>query len=314
MRVRSPIRNVSEYILLRALIAVVLSMGLSAALRMGRFFGDLLYRLDGKHRERALRNLEKALPDLSPAERERIAHESFRSIALTAVEVVYMPRVLTRSTFHDHVEIRIAPAAREALEARQGVIIVTAHLGNWELSGLAMGLIGFPCSTVARPLDNPFLDRYVLSTRERGGQEIIIKKGALREMLRVVRKRRNLAVVSDQNAGRHGVFVDFFGRPASATPAPATVSLRQGVPVLPGWQRRSGPGLKHVITIEAPLAPPDTGDRERDVLEMTQAMADRIEAWIREEPGQWLWAHRRWRAKPKEVSEECQSSPSTSAA
>jgi KDO2-lipid IV(A) lauroyltransferase len=314
MSARSPVRNVSEYALVRGLLAFVLSVGLEHALRIGRAVGDLLFLLDRKHRTRALRNLGNAFPDLPEEGRTRIARDAFRSVVLTIVEMAYLPRVLTRGSFTRHVHFRIHPEARAAIDGG-GVVIFTAHIGNWELSGLASGMMGLPFTSVARPLDNPFLNGFVVRTRERSGQRIIFKRGALREMVRAVKSGGVLAVISDQNAGRHGVLVDFFGRPASATAAPATVALRQGVPLLPGWQRRVGPGFRHVLTIEAPLTPPATGDRERDVHEMTQAMAQRMEEWIRREPGQWLWAHRRWkiRGPKKEEEEPCRPSPSTSA-
>jgi Kdo2-lipid IVA lauroyltransferase/acyltransferase len=104
----------------------------------------------------------------------------------------------------------------------------------------------------------------------------------------------------DQNAGRSGVFVDFFGRPASTTGAPAMLALRFGAPLLPSWSQRIGDGFRYHITVEKPLIPPETGDRETDVRILTQQMNSRVEAWVREVPEQWLWGHRRWKSRPKD--------------
>ena len=174
MSARNPVRNVAEYVLVRTLLAAVLSAGFDLALRIGRAAGDLLFIFDRKHRVRALRNLEKSLPALGADERARIAREAFRSVALTVVEMAYMPRVLTPGTFRRHIELHVHPDSREAIE-RGGVVVFTAHIGNWELSGLAMGMLGYPFTAVARPLDNPLLNRFVVRSRERLGQRIIFK-------------------------------------------------------------------------------------------------------------------------------------------
>jgi KDO2-lipid IV(A) lauroyltransferase len=119
-------------------------------------------------------------------------------------------------------------------------------------------------------------------------------------MARSLREGGYLGILVDQNAGRRGVFVPFFGRLASTTPAPATMALRFRAPLIPAWQWREDGGRHHVVEVEAPLPFPDTGDRDEDVWRLTAAMTARVEAWVRKEPGQWLWAHRRWKTRPPE--------------
>jgi KDO2-lipid IV(A) lauroyltransferase len=169
-----------------------------------------------------------------------------------------------------------------------------------------------PLVSVARPRDNPWLERYVVRTRERHGQKIVAKKGAVRDLSRALREGKFLGILADQNSGRNGVFVTFFGRPASTTGAPATLALRFSVPIIPARSLRVGPGFKYEVHVEKPLARPDTGNREEDVRLLTQAFTSRIEDWVRREPGQWLWGHRRWKSRPKE-EQKWRSSPSTSA-
>ncbi len=297
---RSRARHLAEYLLVRALVTAVLSAGLPAAIRISRLLADVLFRLDEKHRERALKHLRAAFPGLGAEERRALARGSFRSFARTIVEAAYLPRVLHRATLREHVRVEADPEARRALAGGGGAVFTSAHIGNWEFCGAAMALVGYPLTSVARPLDNPFLDRWVVRLREHLGQEIIFKEGASREMLRVIRRGGYLAVLVDQSAGRHGIPVPFFGRPASTTPAPAALALRRGVPLVPVWSKRL-PGVgRFRVSIERPLAAPAGGDREAAVRELTAALTARVEAWIREAPDQWLWAHRRWKRKSKE--------------
>jgi KDO2-lipid IV(A) lauroyltransferase len=144
-------------------------------------------------------------------------------------------------------------------------------------------------------------------------QRILAKRGAFRELSRAIRRRECVGLIVDQNAGRHGIFVDYFGRPASTTPAAAMLALRYRLPVVMAWLRREK-DFPYRFFAEAPLPLPDTGDRDEDIRRLTETMTQRIEEWVREAPGQWLWAHRRWKAKPPVNEEVCRPSPSTSIA
>jgi KDO2-lipid IV(A) lauroyltransferase len=300
--------HVIEYAAARILVAVVLSLGFERTVRITEILADLHYRLDRKHRERALRNLRKAMPELSEAERERIARESVRSFIRTFAEVAWMPRLVRPGRFPAGVAFDVHPETRRILDAGESAIFFTGHMGNWEFGGQMMAIAGWPLVVVARPLDNPLLDRYVLGLRQRLGERVVSKHGAVRELVAALREKSLLAVVVDQNTGRHGVFVEYFGRPASTTPVPATLALRFGVPMLPGWCERTPGGF--VLRIDAPLDYTPTGDRDRDVVALTQLMTRRVEAWVRYKPEQWLWMHRRWKTKPKS-EEEWRLSPST---
>ena len=289
-------RYLLEYAAVRVLLAGVLSMGIDRGLRVAVRFGALLYRVDGRHRRRALDHLGHAFPELTPAKREAIAKSSFQSFCRTVVESVYAERLLTPSTLGDRLRLSIHPAAARALAAGGGAVLVSAHLGNWELSGNVMGLLGHSMLTVARPIENPYLNRLMTRRREQRGQRIACKRGAVRTLARALRDGDCVGIISDQHAGRDGLVVRYFGRAASTTAAPATLALRFQVPLIPGCTLRRSGSFRFEFRLSEPLAPPDSGDMERDVLELTQAMTARLEAWVREEPGQWLWAHRRWRA------------------
>ncbi len=301
-----------EYGLARALLAGALTLSPARALALARGAADLLYRLDGKHRERALANLAMVFPEKGEAERRAIARSSFRSFACTVVESLFLPRLGSGSSLRRHFEFRLDPEAAKAAARGRGGVFATAHIGNWEWTGIASRLFGFPVMSVARPLANPYLTRYMTRIRERRGQRIVMKRGALRDLAVGLREGCFLGFLADQSAGRHGVFAEFFGRKASTPGAPATLSLKYDVPLIPVWQRRLPGEFRHEILVEAPLGAPRTGDLKADVLALTRAMNARVEEWVRREPGQWLWAHRRWKTRPPEEESGCPSNPSTS--
>jgi KDO2-lipid IV(A) lauroyltransferase len=289
-----------QYVVVRAVLAAVRCLSPDAARRAACGAADLFFRLDRRHRERAIRHLSEALPDLSAEERYETARSSFRSFAMTIVETLFFERIVQEGAIRDLLEFELHPDARAALDEGRGAVFATAHIGNWEMTGVGVAFYGIPLVSVARPIDNPLLDRLIVSQREKRGQRIITKRGAVREMSRALRDGGYLGILVDQNGGRRGVFVPYFGRLASTTAAPATLALRFRAPLITAWQRRVDGGRRHVIEVESPIPFPETGDRDEDVRIMTAEMTARVESWVRREPGQWLWSHRRWRTRPPE--------------
>ena len=186
---------------------------------------------------------------------------------------------------------------RGVLERHGRALILTAHLGNWELLTLAPALTGYPLTVVVRALDSPALGAWADRLRRTAGVEVIDKREALRPVLGALRRGRLVGVLLDQNASRReGVFVPFFGRPASTSRAMAVLALRTRTPVIPAFTRRLAPG-SHQITIQPPLPLPAAADEDA-VKDLTAACTAAIEAAVRATPGQWLWAHDRWRTRP----------------
>jgi len=187
---------------------------------------------------------------------------------------------------------------RTAMARHGRVLVLTAHLGNWELLAVAHRLTGFPLAVVVRPLDARALDALAERLRRKAGVELLAKRGALRAVLSALHRRRMVGVLLDQNASRReGVFVPFFGRPASTSRSLALLATRTRTPVLPIFTRREADG-GHVVTIHPPLDAPGTPDAERAIIELTMRCNEAIEAAIRRTPEQWLWIHRRWRTRP----------------
>jgi KDO2-lipid IV(A) lauroyltransferase len=179
------------------------------------------------------------------------------------------------------------------------MIMVTGHFGNWEMAGYIFGMFGFPPSSVYRPLDNVFLDRYVRSFRERTGQHLIPKKGGFDEMLEILQSGKVLSFIADQDAGEKGLFVDFFGRPASTHKAIALLAIEHHAPVLVGCARRIGPGFRYEVACEEIIEPSELPGTPDDVRILTQRYTSALERIIRRNPEQYLWLHRRWKHQPK---------------
>jgi KDO2-lipid IV(A) lauroyltransferase len=189
---------------------------------------------------------------------------------------------------------------RAALGKGRGLIVVTAHIGNWEFSGLAVAHLVGSMLSVARTLDNPMLDRYVRGVREQLGQRIVDRRGALRPVVRHLRDGGTVAMLIDQNQRAGGVFVPFFGRLASTVPSAASIALKYDVPVVMGYGLREKDGVHHTIRFGPAFELIRTGDHDADVEANTAMFTRRIEEAVRRAPEQWFWLHRRWRRRPPE--------------
>jgi KDO2-lipid IV(A) lauroyltransferase len=180
----------------------------------------------------------------------------------------------------------------------QAMIFLSGHYGNWEMAGYLFGLYGYPTYSVARTLDNPYLERYLRAFRERTGQHLIPKKGGYDQMLEVLQSGRVLSMLADQDAGPRGLFVDFFGRPASTHKAIALLAIEHQTPIVVGVARRLGTEFKYEIRCEEIIEPTELDGSTDDVLLLTQRYTSALERLIRQDPSQYLWLHRRWKHQP----------------
>jgi KDO2-lipid IV(A) lauroyltransferase len=248
----------------------------------------------------AYRNLALALPAADPA---AIVDGVFRSIARLLVAFAKFP-----SIHSGNVSRWIRYDGREhyddAMRAGRGVLFATAHLGNWELSAYAHALLAAPMNVIARPLDNPLIERLVEHRRRLSGNRLIYKKDFARSILKALSANQAVGILIDQNASPDtGVFVDFFGIPACAGTGFAKIAAHSGAAVVPGFALWSDEEQRYVLRFYPPL--PVTGDATRD----TQALQSLLEQVIREYPDQWLWIHRRWKTRPAGESSLYESSP-----
>lgn len=267
------------------------------ALAVGRRLGDLLWWALPRRRAVALGNLRRSFgEERSAGDIRRLGRRSFQHVGMNLVEIC---RYFLRPT--DVMLSRVRIQGREHFQTAaaqgRGVLILTAHYGNWELLAAAHGLTGLPLSIVTRPLDHPLLDDLAARFRRRSGAELIVKRPAVREVLSALRRQRMVGILLDQNATRaEGVFVPFFGSPASTSKGLALLALRTGAPVVPVFLRREPDG-RHCMEVDAALPPPPDGE----VTTYTTTFNRVLEAAIRRAPEQWLWMHDRWRTRPREA-------------
>ena len=272
-------------------------MPVRASAWLGRRLGDAGWALLPRRRRLALANLQQAFPDLGIAARRRIARRSFQHLGTVFTEGCFvLRRPLAQVTAQ--ITLEGEEHVRAVIERHGRALVLTAHLGNWELLTLAPALTGYPLTVVARPLDSPALGVWADRLRRTAGVEVVDKRDALRPVLEALRRGRLVGVLLDQNASRReGVFVPFFGRLASTSRAVAVLALRTRTPVVPAFTRRLAPG-RHRIAIQPALALPDASDAAA-VEVVTARCTQAIEAAVRETPEQWLWAHDRWRTRPQ---------------
>jgi KDO2-lipid IV(A) lauroyltransferase len=186
------------------------------------------------------------------------------------------------------------------ISAGKPCMVVTGHFGNWEMAGYSFAAMGFATTSVARPLDNPYLNDYILGLRQRTGQTIIFKEGMTDEVIGRLRRGIPVGFIADQDAGRRGFFVDFFGRKASAYKSLAYLAMEENVPIFVGGAYRTGDRFHYRILMTDAIYPSEYPKSLDGALAITQRYTAGIEKIVRMAPDQYLWVHRRWKTRPPE--------------
>lgn len=278
----------------------------SVFLAGGRTFGSLAFHLDRRHRRVALQNLAMAFPELSPDRAIEILRECYRFFGGYLADLLVSQNDLLHKMKTDF-EFEGLEHLRAAYGAGKGTIIFTAHFGAWELFAIAQGANGFPMRLVTRKLDNPYLESMLQKFRGSTGNSVIDKKAGFRPMLKNLREGRGIGILIDQNITTDDrIFVDFFGQPASTTPALALLKLKTDAALIPVFALPL-PGNRYRFIYRAPVEVPLSGDRTEDVRRITQECTSIIEEQIRRSPSYWLWMHSRWKTKPDPVQETSSS-------
>ncbi len=295
-RDRVPAWRRLEALLLLALGAVLRRLPARRRAAVGRAVGTLALRLAHSRRRLAIDNIRVGL-DVASAEAEAIARNAFRHSGRILAECLAMPayaRPEERRLFDVRGLEHLAAAHAEG----RGVIVFSAHYGNWELVAQQQALAGYPLDLIARPLDNPYLERHFCRWREQCGNRVLGKRGVLRRAVATLRSGRSLAILIDQNVSSPPrVFVPFLGRPASVTPTLGRLAVRLGAPVVPVVSRPRDDG-GYRIDYHPPLEPPSGLDDDDRARWLTVEATRMIERWIREEPRCWMWMHDRWKSRP----------------
>jgi Kdo2-lipid IVA lauroyltransferase/acyltransferase len=283
---------------------IALSLPVEAGMRLGETLGAWSALILRKRRRQTEDNLLKAFPGMSPTEARRLAIRVFQHFGRNAIETIRSKRMVTDDTIRGHLNMVDESLMDRILAAKQPAIWVTAHIGVWEIVARYFALRGVDFTSVYRPVKNRLVDRMLRRMRTDETHKLIERKGALRGMIRALkRENRHVVILVDQHVRKEGIWVPFFGRLAATTPAPAVLALQTGAPIII-WHSRRLPGTYNFEAhVDEPIIVEPSGDRAADIERITRQISNRLESIIRETPEQWLWLHRRWRTPPADVVE-----------
>lgn len=248
-----------------------------------------------KRRNMAVNNAMRAL-GIDRPQAEHLVRRSGVRFGRMFMEVLCMPR-LNKTTIKQKVRFIGEEHLRQALRHERGVVLITAHCGNWEMLGATLGLYGFPIVAVAQKQTNATMDAFINEHRTAVGQHVTYKSG-VREMIHLLGKNMIIGLLIDQDAGPQGVFVDFFGRKASAPSGAAALARLKDAPIVPVFITDQPDGT-HTAIAHPMLWVEKSADRDADLLQTTQRLYGIVEGHIRQHPQEWFWLHNRWKTAPK---------------
>jgi len=287
------------YAVLRVLVFFLYMFNVETNLRTARFLGRLLWKYYHRGRQRALENLRASFPDKDEQWLRHTGKRSFEHLAMLAVDVFFTPKLVRKDNWRDYSRYKNVERAKWMMKENKGLLMVTGHYGNFEIIGYLMGLFGFNVYSIARPLDNKFISSYVYGVRERVGQKIIDKKGASLLMDKLIAEGATLCFIADQDAGRKGIFVDFFGRPASTYKSIGLLAITNNLPIAVGCAKRIDNRFFFEIAVNRIIFPHEWSDKPDPLEWVTAEYTKAIEKFVREDPSQYWWLHRRWKHRPK---------------
>ena len=288
------------YIALRILIVFLSLLDIETNLKTACFLGRGLWRRYHRGRKRALDNLRASFPEKSEQWIWQTGQRSFEHLAMLVIDMLFTPRLVKKYNWRKFSRYKNVERTKWLMQEGRGLLMVTAHYSNFEIMGYLMGLFGFNIYSIARPLDNRLISKYLYSVRQRAGQKIIDKKGAAKLMDKLTSNGASLGFIADQDAGRKGVFVDFFGRKASTYKSIGLLAITNNLPIVVGYSRRLENHFYFEIGVNRIIFPEEWADRDDPLKWVTEEYTKAIEEFIRQDPTQYWWLHRRWKHQPKE--------------
>jgi KDO2-lipid IV(A) lauroyltransferase len=297
---RGNLQNKSELLAVRSLLGAIGALPLETSMRFGVSLGKFIGSRFPKLQRTARRNLEIALPQLSETEKERIVHGTFESLGRHLGFVSHFKR-FEQEDIRNLIEV----VGKEehfdsARETGRGVLFFTGHFGSWEVFNLLPPAFGYEMNILVRRIDNPLVENFVDNFRTRFGSVTLDKTKSARKMFRVLENGELLGILADLNVQeKEGVFVDFFGVPASTTTSIAKLALKTNAVVLPAFAVWEESKNKYVVYLEPPVEYEKTADSDENIKNLTQKVTSVVERYVRKYPEQWLWIHKRWNTRPK---------------
>lgn len=300
MRSRRPILDLLVYLGVRALTALFQAFPIDQNLRTARFMGSCWFYLIRRHRLRAEQNLRASYGHkMSDKQIRQTARRSMQQMVMMAMEVIFTPRLINEYTWPRYVRMDHVQSGMRHFLLGKPAIMVTGHYGNWELLGYLLGAFGMKVVAVMRPLDNPYLNDYLVRMLRRGGLKLLYKKGMTQTADQVLQNGGAICFIADQDAGRKGLFVDFFGRKASTYKSVGLLAIRYQAPIIVGFARRTSHRFRYELAVNRVIEPHEWQNRPDELQWITQQYTRAIEQFVRQDPSQYLWVHRRWKTRPK---------------
>lgn len=297
---RSKFKTKIEELAVRLMIGSIGLFPYKSSLNIGKFLGRSIYRLFPKLAKTANRNLEIAYPGISKKEKKRIITGTFESLG-RHLGFISQFKKFKHEDIHKYVElVGKAENFDPAVEDERGILFFTGHFGSWEVFNLLPPAFGYQMNILVRRIDNELVENYVDSLRTKFGTKTLGKRQAPRKMFRILQNGEILGILADLNAQLHdGVFVDFFGVPASTTTSIAKLALKTDAIILPAFAVWEKEKQKYVVYLDPPIDYEKTDDLKEDIFTITQKFTNSVEKYVRQYPEQWLWIHKRWNTRPK---------------
>jgi KDO2-lipid IV(A) lauroyltransferase len=297
MKIKRSFKNAVEYYAALALITLLRRLPRRTGIILARGLAVILYSLMGKQRNNTLSHLKLAYGnEKTDKEIRRIARSVFRHFLTAGVDAARIP-IFIKEGMNRYIRADNMNYFEHAFRRGKGMILLTAHFGNWELLGAWLTWKGYPLRVVGSPIANPKLDQLVTETRNQAGYFNIARGTETREIIRSLKQGCPLGILMDQDTRVKGVFVDFFGRKANTPVGPVLLARRFDIPIIPAFMHLE-PDLTYHVECLPPIPMSHTGDPERDILSDVQQCSIVYERIIRQHPEQWAWFHRRWRQQP----------------
>ena len=295
-----------NYIALRVLVVFLYLFDVETNLNTACFLGRLLWKHYHRGRKRALDNLRASFPEKSEQWIWQTGRRSFEHIVMLTIDILFTPRLVKRYNWQNYSQYKNIERAKWLMQEGRGLLMVTGHYSNFEIMGYLLGVFGFNVYSIARPLDNKFISKYLYDVRQRTGQNIIDKKGAAELMDKIASSGTTLCFIADQDAGKKGIFVDFFGRKASTYKSIGLLAITNNIPIGVGYSRRVHNRFYFEIGVNRIIFPEEWQDKDDPLEWVTAEYTKAIEQFTREDPSQYWWLHRRWKHRPKEERQKSQ--------
>jgi len=287
------------YIALRILMVFLYLFDVETNLNTGCFLGRLLWKHYHRGRNRALDNLRASFPEKSEQWIQQTGRRSFEHLAMLPIDVMYTARLVKKHNWRNYSCYKTAERAKWLMQEGRGLLMVAAHYSDFLIIGYILGLFGFNVHSVARPLDNRYVNKYLYGVLKQSGLRIIDKRGAAELIGKIAPTGATLCFIADQDAGKKGLFVDFFGRKASTYKSIGLMAITNNIPIGVGYSRRVDNRFYFEIGVNRIIFPEEWAQKDDPLEWVTAEYTKAIEEFVREEPTQYWWLHRRWKNRPR---------------